>query len=306
MVPRIMSTGTGRQGPILVTGGSGQLATSLAKLGGDRVVIVGRPEFDFDSPETIAQAFDRYRPSVVVNAAAWTAVDLAESEADGARRANETGPAQLATVCAEHEIPLIHVSTDYVYAGDRGVPYVESDAVTPQTVYGSTKAAGEQAVLTANPKSVVLRTAWVYAPHGKNFVRTMLNAGAKNPTLKVVGDQHGSPTNADDLASAILTIVEKIRAGWQSSYAGIFHATGQGGTTWHGLAVAALEEAAKHGQAMPEVLAIRTEDWPTPARRPQDSRLDGSKLKNVFGIALPDWRDGVARAVKGHFAGKAG
>ena len=289
--------------PILVTGGQGQLATSLKKLGGDRVVIVGRPEFDLAKPETIAATLDRVRPALVVNAAAWTAVDLAETEIEGATAANETGPAELARLCAAQDIPLIHVSTDYVYAGDKGAPYVETDPVTPQTVYGRTKAAGEQAVLKAQPRSIVLRTAWVYSGHCKNFVRTMVNAGAKNTHLKVVGDQYGCPTNADDLAKAILDIAKQVEAGWQDRFAGIYHACGTGETSWHGLAVAALEEATRHGQAMPvEVAAIRTEDWPTPAKRPQDSRLDCSKLETVFGVRLPEWRDGVARAVDEHFA----
>ncbi|EHH67702.1 dTDP-4-dehydrorhamnose reductase [Gluconobacter morbifer] len=285
-------------GPILVTGGNGQLATSLANLGGARVVRVGRPEFDFDHPETIAATVAKYHPSVVVNAAAWTAVDRAETEKEGAERANCSGPAALAAACAKAGIPFIHVSTDYVFSGDKGEPYTEQDPTTPQTVYGSTKADGEQAVLAANPKSIILRTAWVYSAHGKNFVKTMVNAGAKNPALKVVGDQHGNPTSSDDLAEAILAIIDLIeKDGWKANYAGIYHASGTGSTTWHGLAVAALEEAAKHGQSMPSVTAIRTEDWPTPAKRPQDSRLDNTKLHRIFGVRLPEWRDSIARTV---------
>ncbi|CAI9121088.1 dTDP-4-dehydrorhamnose reductase [Brytella acorum] len=291
------------KGKILVTGGSGQLAVSLETLGQGRVIRVGRPEFDFDRPETIAAAIARYHPEIVVNAAAWTAVDLAETEKEGATRANESGPAELATACAAAGIPLIHVSTDYVFSGDKGAPYVETDPVSPETVYGSTKAAGEQAVLAANPQSIVLRTSWVYSAHGKNFVRTMINAGARNPQLKVVGDQSGNPTSSDDLAQAIFAIIAKIETGgWKDSYAGIYHASGQGDTTWHGLAVATLEEAAKHGQAVPEILAIRTQDWPTPAKRPQDSRLDCGKLERVFGVKLPEWRDSVAHTVGKLFA----
>ncbi|WP_025886051.1 dTDP-4-dehydrorhamnose reductase [Asaia prunellae] len=298
-----MSTATEKR--ILVTGGQGQLATSLKMLGGDRVVVVGRPEFDLAQPETLAATLKRVNPSLVVNAAAWTAVDLAESEIEGATAANETGPAELARLCAARDVPLVHVSTDYVYAGDKGAPYVETDPVTPQTVYGRTKAAGEQAVLKAHPRSIVLRTSWVYSGHCKNFVRTMVNAGAKNTHLKVVGDQYGNPTSADDLAKAILSIADQVEAGWQDRFAGIYHASGTGETSWHGLAVAALEEASRHGQSMPvEVAAIRTQDWPTPAKRPQDSRLDCSKLERVFGIRLPEWRDGVARAVDEHFATK--
>lgn len=277
-------------GKILVTGGNGQLAVSLSALGGEQVIRIGRPEFDFDQPETIAAAVSRYKPHAVVNAAAWTAVDLAESEPEAARRANETGPALLAAACAEIGVPLVHVSTDYVFSGDKGSPYVETDPIAPQTVYGTTKAAGEAAVLAANPQTAVLRTAWVYSAHGKNFVRTMIAAGAKNPRLRVVGDQIGNPTSSDDLARAILAILARVsKTGWQPEYAGVYHATAQGETSWHGLAVAALEAAARLGRPMPEIDAIRTEDWPTPAKRPQDSRLDCSKLASVFGVQLPDW-----------------
>jgi len=293
----------GAGGPILVTGGAGQLATSLVNLGGTRIVRVGRPEFDFDAPGSLRRVIEAIAPSVVVNAAAWTAVDMAETEVAGAERANREGPAEIAKICAERDIPLIHVSTDYVFSGDKGAPYVETDPVSPDTVYGRTKAEGESLVLAANPKSVILRTAWVYAAHGKNFVRTMINAGAKNPTLKVVGDQQGNPTSADDLAEAILAIIARIEAeGWKPDYAGLYHACGTGETTWHGLADATLDEAATHGQAKPEILAIRTQDWPTPAKRPADSRMDNSKLAATFGFHMPHWRESLRRTVGALFS----
>ncbi len=286
-------------GAILVTGGSGQLASSLNQCGGPRIHRVGRPEFDFDRPDSIESSFRRIAPAAVVNAAAWTAVDAAESDPEGAARANRDGPAALAALCRQAAIPLIHVSTDYVFSGDKGEPYTEADPVSPTGVYGRTKAEGEQAVLAANPRSIILRTSWVYSATGKNFVRTMLNAGAKNPTLKVVGDQCGGPTSADDLAAAIIDILVQIEAGgWKDSYAGIYHAAGAGETTWHGLAVATLEDAAKHGRAMPQVIAIRTEDWPTPAKRPADSRLDCGKLEQVFGVRLPAWRRSLTSTVE--------
>ena len=285
-------------GSILVTGGTGQLASSLVACGGSRVHRVGRPDFDFDRPETISETFRRVTPAAVVNAAAWTAVDAAEADPEAAARANRDGPALLAKLCAEAGIPLIQVSTDYVFDGDKGKPYVETDPTSPTGVYGRTKAEGEQAALTACPYTIVLRTSWVYSATGKNFVRTMINAGAKNPTLKVVGDQHGAPTSADDLAAAIIDILALIESGgWKQAYAGIYHAAGTGETTWHGLAVAALEAAARHGRKMPEVIAIRTEDWPTPARRPADSRLDCDKLERVFGVRLPAWRQSLALTV---------
>ncbi|MCX2560494.1 dTDP-4-dehydrorhamnose reductase [Acetobacter farinalis] len=290
-------------GPVLVTGGKGQLATSLVNLGGPRIHCVGRPDFDFDKPETLAATLEAIKPVAVVNAAAWTAVDLAESELEGAARANATGPEELARLCAQRGIPLIHISTDYVFAGDKGAPYVETDPVSPETVYGRTKADGESRALAANPRTIVLRTSWVYSAHGKNFVRTMLNAGAKNPALKVVGDQQGNPTSSDDLAEAILSILAILeKDGWKEEFAGIYHACGTGETTWHGLAVATLQDAATHGQTMPDVTAIRTEDWPTPAKRPADSRMDNSKLKRVFGVTMPAWRDSVKKTVHQIFA----
>jgi dTDP-4-dehydrorhamnose reductase len=285
-------------GPVLVTGGSGQLATSLVRLGGARIRCVGRPGFDFDDPDTITASFAAVQPAAVVNAAAWTAVDAAETQPDGAARANHHGPALLARLCAQAGIPLIHVSTDYVFDGDKGRPYIETDPTSPTGVYGRTKADGEQAALAANPRTIILRTSWVYSATGKNFVRTMINAAEKNPVLRVVGDQHGAPTASDDLAEAILTILARIEQdGWQDSYAGIYHAAGTGETSWHGLAVAALEAAQKHGRSMPEVVAIRTADWPTPARRPMDSRLDCDKLERVFGVRLPPWRKSLIRTV---------
>ncbi|MBO1323876.1 dTDP-4-dehydrorhamnose reductase [Acetobacter sp. TBRC 12305] len=286
-------------GPILVTGGQGQLATSLVKLGGARIHRVGRPDFDFDRPETLARILDAIEPVAVVNAAAWTAVDLAESEPEAAARANTSGPAELARLCALRDIPLIHISTDYVFAGNKGAPYVETDSISPQTVYGETKAEGEKLALAANPKTLVLRTSWVYSAHGKNFVRTILNAGAKNPTLKVVGDQRGNPTSSDDLARAILSVLAVMeKDSWRDEFAGIYHACGTGETTWHGLAVAALKEATAYGQAMPDVTAIRTEDWPTPAKRPAVSSMDSAKLKRVFGVAMPAWEDSLRQVVK--------
>lgn len=285
-------------GAILVTGGNGQLASSLAHLGGARVRRVGRPEFDFERPETIAAAFGHAPPSVVVNAAAHTAVDLAETEVAQSERANRDGPAELARQCARHGIPLIHVSTDYVYDGAKGTPYVETDPTAPTGVYGRTKRAGEEAVLAANPSTIVLRTSWVFSPYGRNFIKTMLGAQLKTSTLRVVADQQGSPTSAPDLARAILAIIEVIdQHGFSPSHAGIYHAANAGFTTWHGLAVATFEEAERHGRTMPTVTAITTEEWPTPARRPADTRLDCTKLDRVFGVRLPDWRPSLARCV---------
>ena len=284
--------------PILVTGGNGQLATSLLETGDERIRRVGRPEFDFDQPDTIEEVFEAYLPSIVVNAAAHTAVDLAEKEPEASARANHTGPQRLAELCAEAGIPLIHVSTDYVYDGRKGAPYVETDPTAPGGVYGRTKREGEEAVLAANPQTIILRTSWVFSPYGKNFIKTMLGAQLKTNKLKVVADQHGSPTSAPDLAQAIMAIIRRIETvGFDPSWAGIYHASNSGTTTWHGLATATFEEAERHGRIMPEVAAITTADWPTPAARPADTRLDCEKLERVFGVRLPDWRPSLARTV---------
>jgi dTDP-4-dehydrorhamnose reductase len=293
---------------LLVTGGSGQVAQALLRLApahAMEVVCVGRPDFDFDKPETIDAVFASRSWDYVVNAAAYTAVDAAEADEAAAARANTTGPATLARRAAEAGIPFVHISTDYVFDGGKGAPYLETDPTNPTGVYGRTKRDGEAAVLAAGGRSIILRTAWVYADTGKNFVRTMLNAGAKLPKLRVVGDQKGSPTAAADLATAILAIIALIdRDGWKPAFGGIFHATGSGETTWHGLAVATFAEARRHDGPSPEVEAITTADWPTPAQRPADSRLDNTKLAETFGVRLPAWRVSLARTVDSLLAPK--
>lgn len=288
---------------ILITGGSGQLGhelVALARARGMNFVAVSRPEFDFERPETIDACFAAAKPALVINAAAYTAVDKAETDQRAARAGNHTGPLRLAELCAAAGIPFIHVSTDYVFDGAKGAPYREDDETNPTGVYGATKRDGEAAILeNTTAKAVILRTAWVYTAHGKNFARTMLNAGRKMPTLRVVADQRGTPTAASDLAAAILGVADKIgQTGWRDDYRGIFHATGAGETTWYGFATAIFEEAAALGQRPPEVLPIATADWPTPARRPADSRLDCAKLTRVFGVSLPHWRGSAGPVVQ--------
>lgn len=292
--------------PILLTGGSGQLATALAAAApahGLTVHRVGRPVFDFDRLDSIAATFTVAAPWLVVNAAAYTAVDAAEEDRDAAFRANRDGPAALARLCEAAGIPLIHVSTDYVFDGEKPTPYVETDPTGPQGVYGASKLAGELAVLAVCSRPIVLRTAWVYSPTGKNFVRTMLAVAQRTDRLKVVADQSGCPTSAADLAEAILGIAETLaHEGWQNRYAGLYHTAGGGATTWHGLAMATFEAAACHGQAVPVVEPITTDQWPTKAKRPANSRLDCGKLASVFGLSLPGWQDGLARTVDAIFA----
>ncbi len=279
---------------VLVTGGAGQLGAALGRALpglGFTPLLTTRATLDFDRPETIT--FGDARPDAVVNCAAWTAVDAAETNEAAAFRANAEGPARLAALCAAAGIPLIHISTDYVFAGDKPTPYSEADTPAPASAYGRTKLAGEWAVLAANPRSTVLRTAWVYAAEGRNFLRTMLALGATRPELRVVADQHGTPTAAPDLADAIGAVLARMRDGWRDEYRGVFHATAQGATTWHGFAAAIF---AARGPA-PVLHAITTAEYPTPARRPANSRLDCARLAAVFGVRLPAWEDGLARVM---------
>jgi dTDP-4-dehydrorhamnose reductase len=278
---------------ILITGASGQLGRELvrgAQARGLAFRAVSRPEFDFSAPPTVAACFAAAAPSLVINAAAYTAVDAAETDQDAARAGNHTGPLQLATLCAAAGIPLLHVSTDYVFDGTKGAPYVESDPTNPTGVYGATKRDGEAAILATTAHAIILRTAWVYAAHGKNFARTMLAAARRRPALTVVADQRGTPTAAADLAGALLRIAEILQTeGWNESWRGIYHATNQGETTWYGFAAEIFRLSAAYGEPQPALSPITTADWPTPARRPADSRLHGAKLQSTFGLALPPW-----------------
>ena len=281
---------------ILVTGGTGQLAAALAR--SPDIKVVGRPAVDFDQLDTIDAAFAAASPALVVNAAAWTAVDAAETDPAGAMRANRDGPVRLAELCAAAGIPLIHISTDYVFDGDKRAPYVETDPTNPTGVYGATKLAGEQAVLAACPRAIIIRTAWVYSATGKNFVRTMLTLGKTRDHLRVVADQRGCPTAAGDLADIVLGVAHAATSGWRDDYAGIFHSGGTGETTWHGFAEAIFAQAARHGARTPIVEPITTADFPTPAKRPADSRLDCSKLERVFGLRQPAWQTSLANVVE--------
>ena len=279
---------------VLVIGQSGQVAQSMLERGpaaGADVVAAGRPDTDLTAEASLAAAVDRHAPDVVVNAAAYTAVDAAEDDEAAAHALNATGPGMLATLCAARDLPLVHISTDYVFDGQLPRPYREDDPTAPQSAYGRTKLAGEEAVLGSGARALVLRTAWVYSPFGKNFVKTMLRVGAERDQLKVVSDQRGNPTSALDIADAIL----RLSAARQTWPAGgrVVHLTAGGEASWHEFAEAIFAEAG----LSPEVLAIPTSDYPTPAQRPANSRLDGSRLAEEFGIRLPDWRDSLPGVV---------
>jgi dTDP-4-dehydrorhamnose reductase len=285
---------------LLVTGREGQVARAIFARGarhpGIEVVAVGRPELDLERPQTVKTVIAALRPDIVVNAAAYTAVDKAEQDAPRAFAVNCDGAAAVAEAAAALGIPLIHLSTDYVYDGAKPVPYMEGDPVAPLGVYGSSKLAGEQAVAAVHASALILRTAWVYSPFGSNFVKTMLRLGRERDVLRVVDDQTGNPTSALDIADAILRIAPAL----QSSVAAgaILHLAGTGTATWYGLACHVFACARNHGGPQPEVQPIVSAEYPTPAKRPAKSRLDCSAFERQFGFVLPHWQSSVGNVIK--------
>ena len=253
---------------------------------------------DFDQPESLAVVLQRIRPDVVVNAAAYTAVDRAEEDRDAAWRANAEAPCVLARWCAQASVPLVHYSTDYVFDGQGKRAYREEDATSPLGVYGASKLAGEKAIRAAGGRHMIFRTAWVYASHGQNFLRTMLRVGAEREELRVVADQVGTPTPAALIADVTAQAIQH-----PAALSGTWHLTANGETSWHGFAEAIFEEAQARGliSQRPRVLPITTAEYPTKAQRPAYSRLDTTRLQADLGIVLPDWREGLAR-VMGEFA----
>jgi len=242
---------------------------------------------DFSDPGSVVALLDATRPARVINAAAYTAVDKAESDYQAARVANADTPGAIARWCAAHDVPLVHYSTDYVFAGSGTRPYRPDDAPAPLGVYGITKLAGEQAIRAAGGRHLIFRTAWVYAAHGQNFLRTMLRVGAERDVLRVVVDQIGTPTPAALIADVTAQIMRD-----DTSASGIWHLTATGETSWHGFAQAIFDGAVKRGliARAPMLEAITTVDYPTPAKRPAYSRLDTTTLERDFGIALPAWQ----------------
>jgi dTDP-4-dehydrorhamnose reductase len=282
--------------PILVAGKSGQLARCLRDLAFLRnvpMVAVGRPELDLENGEGIDRVTAAVEPSAIVNAAAHTAVDRAEAEPERAFAVNCEGAALLADAAARRGIPFIQISTDYVFDGSKRSPYREDDLTAPLNVYGSSKLASEAAVLRACPGAAVIRTSWVYSPYGNNFVRTMLRLSETQAVVRVVHDQYGAPTSAADLAAATLAIVARLRSTNGSGEAGIYHLAGEGKTSWHGFAAAIFASLARRGRRVPKLQAITAAEYPTPARRPQNSCLDSSKAERIFGVRLPPWRSSL-------------
>jgi dTDP-4-dehydrorhamnose reductase len=284
---------------VLVTGREGQLARGLAEAAssGVQVVAIGRPELDLADAKSVAAAIARERPDIVVNAAAYTAVDKAETEPAVAHAVNALGAEHVAKACAARAIPIIHISTDYVFDGTKDGPYVEDDPTAPINVYGRTKLEGEQRVAKACEQHLILRTAWVYSPWGVNFVKTMLRLAMTRPNIGVVDDQKGSPAYAPHLAATVLAIAARAAADPAGMRWGVYHAVGGGETTWFGFAREVFRHAVEQGLPAAEVAAIATAAYPTLARRPANSRLNCDRLRLLLGVELPDWRVGVRDCV---------
>lgn len=284
---------------ILVTGGAGQVGLELARADWPAEVVLhcpSRSELDLSDPGSVRQAFGAMPYAAVINAAAYTAVDKAEIEVAAAFAANALGPAAIAQVAREADVPMVQVSTDYVFDGAADRPYVEDDPTGPLGVYGASKLAGELAVRLAAPRSVVLRTAWVLSPFRANFARTMLRLAAERDTVRVVADQHGCPTAARDIAGALRTITLRMIAE-RDAPTGVYHFVNAGETTWAGLAEAVFQASAARGGPSARVEPITTADYPTPARRPANSRLSTAKLERDYGVSPRPWREAVDEIV---------
>jgi dTDP-4-dehydrorhamnose reductase len=299
-----------RGAPILLTGRTGQLGwelqRALSPLG--RVLALGRAELDLAEPESVRKAVRDARPRLIVNAGAYTAVDRAEQDADIARRVNAESPRVLAEEASALGIPLVHYSTDYVFDGEKAVPYVESDATRPQSCYGRTKLAGEQAIETCAPQGVIFRTSWVFGEVGGNFVRTILRLASERDALRVVADQVGAPTPAALLADVTAHVIRSLdKDGWPA--ARVFHVASSHDVSWHAFAQAIVAKSLELGMTLrlrPEAIeAITSAEYPTPAKRPKNSRLDCGALGSTFSLVLPDWAPYLERMLLRDAGGRA-
>lgn len=278
---------------ILVTGANGQLGQSLQKLSQKekdfQFLFTDSETLDITNKEEVLNFFWQNEPDVCINAAAYTAVDLAETDTEKAFLVNADGTENLALVCAEYNAQFIHVSTDYVFDGTNNLEYTEEDFTNPLGVYGASKLAGEELALEANPCTIILRTSWVYSEFGKNFVKTMLSLFATKEELNVVADQYGQPTNATDLAEAILTIVKT-----EKKTAGIFNFSNEGKISWYDFA----QKIAELSGSKIKINPIVTSQYPTPAKRPQNSTLDLSKIKSTHHINIKPWEESLAKTIQ--------
>ncbi len=281
---------------ILITGHTGQVARELQRaLGEHELLSLGREQFDLARPQSLSEVILRERPALVINAAAYTAVDQAEQERELAFAINAEAPGAMADACFELDIPLIHYSTDYIFDGSKQTPYREADTPRPLGVYGASKVAGEQALRISGCDHLILRTSWVYSQHGRNFLLTMQRLLQEREELSVVDDQIGAPTWAGSIANATAELIDKWQQGrhrW-----GTYHLTCQGETSWFGFASAIAEHLRAAGKPCARLRPIPSSEYPTPAQRPLNSRLDGARLEEEWQIRLPDWQEALQQCL---------
>ena len=292
----------GKAKRMVVTGREGQVVRSLLERGMSKgmfdVVALGRPELDLCHPEGIDAVLRQAQPDVIVSAAAYTAVDRAETDEAAAHTINAVAPGRIAATAAQLGVPVIHLSTDYVFDGEKPEPYLETDPVGPTSVYGRTKLAGERAVAEATSNHVILRTAWVYSPFGRNFLKTMLQLAERRDRIDVVDDQVGNPTSALDIADGVLAVAQNLLNSDAAHLRGIFHMTGAGSASWADFATEIFAASARCGRPAPVVGRIHSSAYPTPACRPANSQLDCRKLEQSHGVRLGAWSRAVAETVE--------
>lgn len=285
---------------LAVTGLTGQVVSALIARApsGVEIIALGRPQLELARREAVLASLRHARCDAIINAAAYTQVDKAESEVDLAMRINGDGAGNVAQAAAELGVPLLHLSTDYVFDGRLDRPYHEDDETNPTSVYGRSKLAGEEQIRHIHPRHVILRTAWVYSPYGGNFVKTMLRLGSDRDQVSVVSDQLGNPTSALDIADALMGIAKRLSQDNSEELYGTFHMSGQGEASWADMAQVIFDTAEANGRRPVKVHRISTQGYPTPARRPQNSRLDNAKLKNAYSLTLPHWRLSLIECVE--------
>jgi len=284
--------------PLLVIGGDGQLARAYKALRPD-ALFLGRSVADLAVPDKLSEVLERYNPSALINAAAYTQVDNAESEEKLATVVNAESPTAMAIYCSRKRIPFVHFSSDYVFDGSGDTPWKEDDTPAPLNAYGRSKLAGEDAIARIGGDHLIFRSSWVYDAEGKNFVNTILRLASEREELRIIADQFGAPTYATHLAVASLKALEVAMAAPQFS-SGIYHLCNSGVTTWHGFATAIVESARAIGLPVKTryVRAIPASEYPLPAKRPANSRLDCTKALSMFGVSLPTWQEGLAACMR--------
>lgn len=288
---------------ILIFGKSGQLAQSFKNTMPDHLegqtIFISSHEANFEEPKKLASFLDKYSPEIVVVCSAYTQVDKAEEERELAETLNAKAPQEIARWCGKNDALMIHFSTDYVYSGEGTEAWMETSATDPVNWYGDTKLQGDEAIQISGCRHLIFRISWVFSEYGKNFLKTMLRAGRDKTALRVVQDQFGSPSYAPAIAETVWKVIERVRGG-EKFPSGVYHLAGQGITSWHGFAEAIFEEARalRYDLTVEKVEGIQTSEYPTPAHRPFNSRLNQDKLKKTFGLEMPAWRDSLRLCLK--------